>query len=159
MFAGRANGEANSSRNARWFCIRIGIQFPSTPGGNHVSLANRREDSGKSTPVTNQATAPHPIARTNELRRNEASGGMDEPVAAIGLTGTTLDINDGNLESLVKSLKAAAAKIGAALGTLAETTAAKDTECDPCLLDGQAPSQRSVAAGADHGLDPMRQGS
>ena len=85
-------------------------------------------------------------------------GAMDEPVAAIGLTGTTLDINEGNLESLVKSLKAAAAKIGAALGTLAETTA-KDSECDPCLLDGQAPSQRSVAVAADHGLDSVRQGS
>jgi DNA-binding IclR family transcriptional regulator len=41
----------------------------------------------------------------------------DETAAAIGVTGTTLEIYDGKLESLVKSLKAAAADIGKLLGT------------------------------------------
>jgi len=36
---------------------------------HHVSRANRRDDSGKSMPVTNQATAPHPIATRIELGR------------------------------------------------------------------------------------------
>jgi DNA-binding IclR family transcriptional regulator len=40
----------------------------------------------------------------------------DETAAAIGVTGTTLEIYDGKLESLVKSLKAAAADIGKSLG-------------------------------------------
>jgi DNA-binding IclR family transcriptional regulator len=40
----------------------------------------------------------------------------DETVAAIGVTGTTLEVYDGNLESLVRSLKGAAADIGKALG-------------------------------------------
>jgi len=44
-------------------------------------------------------------------------GAPEETVAAIGVTGTTLELYDGNLEALVKSLKAAAADIGKALGT------------------------------------------
>jgi len=82
-------------------------------------------------------------------------GAMDEPVAAIGISGTTLDIHEGNLESLVKSLKAAASKIGEALGTLAETTAAKDSEGDACLPGGPAHSQRPVAAASDRALAPV----
>ncbi len=48
------------------------------PGGmvlrsteDHVSRAKRREDSGKSIPVTNHATAPHPIAMRSELDGSE----------------------------------------------------------------------------------------
>jgi DNA-binding IclR family transcriptional regulator len=53
-------------------------------------------------------------------------GATDETVAAIGVTGTTLDINEGNLDSLVHSLKAASANIRKALGTLSEVGATQD---------------------------------
>jgi DNA-binding IclR family transcriptional regulator len=49
-------------------------------------------------------------------------GASEETVAAIGVTGNTLEINNSNLESLVKSLKAAAAIIGKELGGLADAT-------------------------------------
>ena len=61
--------------------------WPSTDaiptGANHVSRANRRDDSGKSTPVTNHATTPHPIAKRTALRRNESIGGMGEPATVV----------------------------------------------------------------------------
>jgi hypothetical protein len=43
-----------------------------------VRRAKRRDDSGKSIPVTNQATAPHPIARRTELRRKWVKDGRGE---------------------------------------------------------------------------------
>ena len=68
-------------------------------------------------------------------------GAMDEAVAAIGVSGTTMEISDENLESLVRALKAAAARIGEALGKL-ETPAARENE-----LPGQeSPAQESPAA-------------
>ena len=69
---------------------------------------------------------------------------VDEPVAAIGVTGTTQEINDGNLESLVRLLKSAASKIGEALGTLVESNDAKDGDGDAVIAAPSAPPQAGV---------------
>jgi IclR family acetate operon transcriptional repressor len=58
-----------------------------------------------------------------------------EPVAAIGVSGTTLDIQESLLEPLVRVLKTAAARIADGLGGAAESEGAKDRG-DARFLEG-----------------------
>jgi IclR family acetate operon transcriptional repressor len=58
-----------------------------------------------------------------------------EPVAAIGVSGTTLDIQESLLEPLVRVLKTAAARIADGLGGAAESEGAKDCG-DARFLEG-----------------------
>jgi DNA-binding IclR family transcriptional regulator len=52
--------------------------------------------------------------------------GAGEPIAAIGVSGTTVEIHDLRLEPLVRVLKTAAEKIAGGLGGAAEADIAKD---------------------------------
>ncbi len=63
------------------------------------------------------------------------SANADGTVAAIGITGTTSDIHEGNLESLLKTLNAAAAKIGASLAPVAEQAPAKLSASEPLIVN------------------------
>ncbi len=45
---------------------------------------------------------------------------VNETIAAIAVTGTALEIHDRSVESLIKSLRAAATSIGKAIGTLTD---------------------------------------
>jgi len=57
------------------------------------SRANRREDSGKSTPETNHANRPHPIASPTELNRNcEIESGAVSRKQVIAAPATTQTI-------------------------------------------------------------------
>jgi DNA-binding IclR family transcriptional regulator len=63
-----------------------------------------------------------------------------EETAAIGISGTTLEVDDTRLELLVRVLKTAAAKIAERFGDLAETDAAKE--------DGQEEQEPYVQSAA-----------
>jgi len=80
-------------------------------------------------------------------------GAGDEPAAAIGVTGTTLEIHDGNIDAIVTSLKAAAAKAGAGLRTLTETIADKESDGDQRFSSPPTPLHRSPASMSGNGLD------
>jgi DNA-binding IclR family transcriptional regulator len=80
-------------------------------------------------------------------------GTAEETVAAIAVTGTTLEIDNTNLESLVKALKGAAAMIGKELGGQAEAGAAKEKEAKPFLPGEQEPALQSRPAVAGQASD------
>ncbi len=69
----------------------------------------------------------------------------DEPVAAIGVSGTTSEIDEFRLDSLVRMLKAAADKIGEGVGSLAEAAAAKDSPCGVLLTQSELPAPDPAA--------------
>src|SRR5450759_322080 len=59
----------------------------------------------------------------------------DGAVAAIGITGTTSEIHEGNLESLLKTVTTAAANIGASLAPVAEQAPAKLSASEPLMVN------------------------
>jgi DNA-binding IclR family transcriptional regulator len=85
-------------------------------------------------------------------------GAAQETVAAIAITGTTLEVDNANLESLVKALKGASAIISKELGGIAEATAGKEThgepflpgEEDPLLRPRTANTGKTSGAGTSH---------
>jgi DNA-binding IclR family transcriptional regulator len=80
-------------------------------------------------------------------------GAAQETVAAIAITGTTLEVDNANLESLVKALKGASAIIGKELGGIAEANAAKETQGESFVPGEEAPPlrPRSVNTGQTSG--------
>jgi DNA-binding IclR family transcriptional regulator len=60
---------------------------------------------------------------------------VNETVAAIAVTGTALEIHDRSVESLIKSLRAAATSIGRAIGTLTEANWAEADRDTPSRLE------------------------
>jgi DNA-binding IclR family transcriptional regulator len=80
---------------------------------------------------------------------------IDEPVAAIGMCGTTSEIDEFRLESLVRMLKAAAARIGDAVGSMAETAGVKDSPCEIFLARGDVPAQDITAPGYGRPVNPI----
>ena len=80
---------------------------------------------------------------------------VDESVAAIGVCGTTSEIDELRLDALVRMLKTAAARIGDAVGSLAETAAAKDSPCEIFLTRSDLSAQDPAAAVYGQPVNPM----
>ena len=81
-----------------------------------------------------------------ELRKTAKPGYLSLGIARV------LEIHDRNIDAMVKSLKSAAARAGAGLRTVLETSAGKEADGDPLVSDSPAPLHGAAASVFGSGL-------